>query len=201
MGERRGRPQGPEGSRAPRAPGASAVTRLLRAGEAGRAELLERIYDELRRIAAARMRRERAHHTLQATALVHEAWVRLVGDERVDWRGRSHFFSAASEAMRRVLVDHARRAKSDKRGGGAQRVTLGAADAQLELSAERAVELNDALERLSAEDETAAAVARLRFLTGLSVEETAAALETSVRTVHREWSFARARLGELLAGR
>ena len=174
------------------------LTLLLRSGESGRAELLERIYDELRKIARARMGRERSDHTLQATALVHEAWLRLAGDSRIAWRDRGHFFAAASEAMRRILVDHARRVGSKKRGSRADRVTLGAADVAVELSCARAVELDDALQKLAVEDETAAAVARMRFLAGLSVEETAAVLDTSVRTVHREWAFARARLSQIL---
>jgi len=179
-------------------PPSNDVTRMLRAGKAEGDALLERIYDELRRLAEARMQKERGNHTLQATALVHEAWVRLIGDTPVEWRDRGHFYAAASEAMRRILIDHARRVRAQKRGGAAARVTLGAVDAALELSPERALALDEALTQLAAEDERAAAVARLRFLTGLSVEETALALDTSVRTVHREWTYARARLAELL---
>ncbi len=144
------------------------------------------------------MRSERGDHTLQATALVSEAWVRLVGDVDMSWRDRGHFYSAASEAMRRVLIDHARKAGAQKRGGGAQRVTLGAADAAVDMEPARLLALDEALRRLASEDERAAAVASLRFLSGLSVEETAKALDTSVRTVHREWNFARARLSELI---
>lgn len=177
---------------------ATDVTQLLRAGPAGRDALLERIYGELRRLAASRMADERHHHTLQATALVHEAWVSLAGNHRIEWRDRGHFYAAASEAMRRILIDHARRARAEKRGGGAQRVTLGAVDAAIELDAERVLALDEALDKLAAEDERAAAVARLRFLTGLSVEETALALDVSERTVRREWTYARARLAELL---
>lgn len=179
-------------------PPANDVTRLLRAGMDGRDALLERIYVELHALAERRMHHERDHHTLQATALVHEAWVRLVGDTSMNWRDRGHFYAAASEAMRRVLIDHARKARAQKRGGAAQRVTLGAVDATLELSPERVLALDEALTRLASEDARAAAVARLRFLTGLSVEETALSLDTSVRTVHREWHYARARLAELL---
>jgi RNA polymerase sigma factor (TIGR02999 family) len=175
------------------------VTRLLRGGEATRAELLERIYAELRAIAAQRMRREQGDHTLQATALVHEAWLRLHGDAPAQWRDRGHFLAAASEAMRRVLVDHARRDGAEKRGGGQARVTLGAVDAEVELPADRAVEVEDALCALARDDARAAAVARLRLFAGLTVEETAAALETSVRTVHREWEWAKARLAQLIA--
>ncbi len=174
------------------------VTQLLKAGEAGSDALLERIYKELHHLAQSRMREERSGHTLQATGLVHEAWMRLVGNTQMEWRDRGHFYAAASEAMRRVLIDHARKAGAQKRGGDAQRVTLGAVNDQLELSSDRILALDDALTRLEQEDERAAAVARLRFLSGLSVEETAASLGASVRTVTREWSFARARLMQLL---
>lgn len=177
------------------------VTRILRDDEARREELYPLIYDELRVIAQQRMSSERPEHTLQATALVHEAYMRLVGDERMNWRGRGHFYAAATEAMRRILIDHARRAKSQKRGGDHQRVTLGGADAQLEMAAEELLALDDALATLEKEDPRAAEVSRLRFLSGLTVEETAAALDISERSVHREWTFARARLFELLEGR
>ena len=174
------------------------VTQLLRAGPAAHDELLGRIQKELKAIAEQRMRAERPGHTLQATALVHEAWLRLVGEEKVDWDHRGHFYRAASEAMRRVLIDHARKAQAVKRGGGASRVTLGGVDDPVELDLDRIEAVHEALDALARQDERAAAVARLRFLTGLSVEETARALGASERTVHREWSFARARLHQLL---
>lgn len=174
------------------------VTRILRAGDGAGTALLPLVYDELRAIAQGRMAGERAGHTLQATALVHEAFLRLVGSEAIDWEGRRHFYAAAAEAMRRVLIDHARRAKSLKRGGDQQRVTMGAAESSVEMDAEQVLALYDAMEVLEKEDERAAAVARLRFLIGLSVEETAGALGISERSVHREWNFARARLFELL---
>ena len=182
----------------PMGPPSDDVTHLLRAGKAGGDALLKRIYNELHRLAEARMRDERGGHTLQATGLVHEAWLRLVGDTRMEWKDRGHFYSAACEAMRRVLIDHARKAQARKRGGDAQRVTLGAADAPVEMTVDRILALDDALAQLAEEDERSAAVARLRFLSGLSVEETALSLGTSVRTVHREWTYARARLAELL---
>jgi len=174
------------------------VTRILRAGEVEHGELLPLVYDELQDIAKQRMRKERVGHTLQATALVHEAYMKLVGDQKLAWDGRRQFYAAASEAMRRILIDHARRAKSQKRGGDQERVTLGAREARVDLAAEEAVLLHDALDKLEQEDERAAAVTRLRFLSGLSVEETALALDLSVRTVAREWTYARARLFELL---
>lgn len=180
----------------------SEITRVLQAIEAGDAqaaeELLPLVYRELRGLAAAKLRREKPGQTLQATALVHEAWLRLVGDEGMSWRDRGHFYSAASEAMRRVLVDHARRVGSEKRGGAAQRIALGAVESEVEIGAEDFAPVEEALVTLAREDERAAAVASLRFLSGLSVEETARALGASARTIHREWSFARARLRQLL---
>jgi RNA polymerase sigma factor (TIGR02999 family) len=172
------------------------VTRLLQAGD--RDALLVLVYDELRSLAARRMAPERTGHTLQATALVHEAYMRLFEQDGATWERRRHFYATASEAMRRVLVEHARKASAQKRGGAACRVTLGAADTPVELDAEQAAVLHEALDVLEREDERAAAVTRLRFLAGLSVEETAEALSISVRSVHREWTFARARLFELL---
>lgn len=175
------------------------VTRLLHEGTRSEVELLGLVYDELQAIAARHMSGERHDHTLQATALVHEAYIRLTGSERLDWRDRKHFYGAAAEAMRRVLIDHARRSKSQKRGGDWRSVTLGAQEMQMDVDAERALAVYDALDRLAREDERAAEVARLRFLVGLSVEETADTLGVSERSVHREWAFARARMTELLA--
>lgn len=174
------------------------VTRLLQAGSEGRAALFELVYGELRGIAGGRMRGERGAHTLQATALVHEAWLRLVDQERTDWKDRQHFFAAASEAMRRILIDHARRAGAEKRGGGLERITLGTVEHAVEVEPAEAVALAEALVRLEKQDPRAAEVVRLRFFTGLSVEETAEALGITVRSVHREWTYARARLFELV---
>lgn len=174
------------------------VTRLLHLGSPGRDDLLELVYGELRQIAQRRITGERKNHTLQATALVHEAYLKLVDEDRVAWQGRGQFYGAAAEAMRRVLIDHARKVKSAKRGGEFKRVTLGAAEMAMEVSAERVLDLSDALEKLAAEDPRSAEVARLRFLSGLTIEEVAFALELSERTVHREWTYARARLVELM---
>lgn len=171
-------------------------TRLLGVGDGDALNSL--LYDELRHIADHRMARERKGHTLQATALVHEAYLRLVREDGDSWDSRRHFYAAAASAMARILIEHARCVNSEKRGGGARRVTLGAADAAIELDSEQAAAMHEALEQLEAEDESAAAVTRLRFLVGLSVEETARALNISVRSVHREWTFARARLFALL---
>jgi len=177
------------------------VTRLLQGGlqdDHSREELLGLVYDELRDLARRRMTSERAGHTLEATALVHEAWMRLVASPSPDWASRRHFYGAAAEAMRRVLVDHARKAKSQKRGGERLRVTLGV-DLAMELEPERFLSVVEALDRLADEDARAAEVTRLRFFSGLEMAELAAVLDISERTAHREWTFARARLTELLA--
>jgi RNA polymerase sigma factor (TIGR02999 family) len=174
------------------------LTRILRAGPEGAALALPLVYDELRRIAERRMAGERADHTLQATALVHEAYLKLLGEQHLDWTDRRRFYGAAAEAMRRILVDHARRVGATKRGGERQRVTFGAVDASAELEPEQVLALSDALEHLEREDPHAAEVTRLRFFAGLSVEEVASALGISERSVHREWAFARARLLQFL---
>lgn len=174
------------------------VTALLEQGDEGAAELLHVVYEELRGMAQARMRQERVNHTLQATALVNEACMRLLGSEQ-KFQNRRHFFGAASEAMRRVLVDHARKAKADKRGGGVAHVTLGAAEAQVELGPDEVLALDQAFAALEKQDRDAAEVTRLRFYAGLSVQEAAEVLGVTVRTVHRKWVYARARLVELMA--
>ena len=158
------------------------------------------LYDELRRIAGDLMRKERVAHTLQATALVNEAYLRLVRDRDMNWRSRRHFFGAAAEAMRRVLVDHARKVRSEKRGGDRGRVTFTVIELVEDGDPERLLALDDALDRLETEDPRAAEVARLRFFAGLSVDDTAQAIGVSQRTVMREWTFARARLAEMLGG-
>jgi RNA polymerase sigma factor (TIGR02999 family) len=164
-------------------------------------ELLPLVYDELRAIARRRMTEERGAHTLQATALVHEAWMRLVGDQKLTWEARSRFYVAASEAMRRVLLDHARRRGAQKRGAGRQVELPENVDLGAEADLDRALALDEALTRLEQEDARAAEIVRLRFFAGLDVEEVAALLATSRRTVLREWAFARARLCELLEPR
>ena len=177
------------------------VTAILKGGEAadGWSQLLPLVYDELRQLAAGQMGRERGEHTLQPTALVHEAWMRLVDDRGLSWSSRRHFFGAAAQAMRRVLVDHARKVAASKRGGDRQRQPLIGVDPQVMGEPEQVLALDEALTTLEGEDARAAEVARLRHFAGLSVAETAQALEVSERTVMREWSFARARLSELLA--
>jgi RNA polymerase sigma factor (TIGR02999 family) len=167
------------------------------AGELG--AQFEAVQAELRRLAEQRMARERPEHTLQATALVNEAWLRLAGSDQ-DWSDRGRFLAAAAEAMRRILVDHARGARAQKRGGAAGRMSISAVDPAFEADPEQVLALDEALEQLAEQDERAAEVARLRFFAGLGVDETADALGVSRRTVLREWKFARARLMQALGG-
>ena len=181
------------------------VTGLLLAWRAGDASagdrLLVAIYDELHRQAARAMRREGDAHTLQPTAVVHEAYLRLVDQRRVEWRNRAHFFGVAAQMMRRVLVDHARARLADKRGGAMQRVPLGdagaapAQDDDLDVLA-----LHDALERLAVLDPDQARLVELRYFGGLGIEDTAEALGVSPATVKREWAVARAWLRRELGG-
>jgi RNA polymerase sigma factor (TIGR02999 family) len=180
------------------------VTRLLQELTAGRTgaidDLLPLVYDELRRIAARHMRREGEAHTLQPTALVHEAYLKLVGQTRAQWDGRTHFLCVASSAMRRILVDHARGRLRHKRGAELQRVDL---DDVLEHEASSDADLLDvheALERLAALDERQARVVELRFFGGLTVDEAAAALGVSRRTIEGEWTHAKAWLSLELGG-
>lgn len=162
-------------------------------------DLLPLIYEQLRAIAQRRMREERVGHTLQATALVHEAYVKLLGGQDVPWQSRGQFFGAAAEAMRRILIDHARKRESQKRGGGRRRTPLSVVDLAEESDPVQVLALDEALTTLESEDGRCAEVVKLRFYAGLSVEETADALGVSERTVMREWAFARARLAELLS--
>lgn len=186
---------------------ASDVTQLLLAwgdgSEDAAQRLLPAIYDELHRQAARAMRRENAEHTLQATALVHEAYLRLVDQRRVEWRNRAQFFGVAAQLMRRILIDHARGRLADKRGGHAQRISLSEAqpaaadgDEGLEVLA-----LNDALDRLSALDPRQGKLVEMRYFGGLSIEEAAEALDISPATVKREWASARAWLRREMTSR
>jgi RNA polymerase sigma factor (TIGR02999 family) len=154
--------------------------------------LLPLVYDELRMIARARLRHERQGHTLQPTALVHEAYIRLLSGDAPPWNDRIHFFRAAAEAMRRILIDHARKKGRIKRGGGRFQVTLGDVATGQGIPLEDLLALDDAIQRLEGQDPRMAEIVRLRFFAGLSVEETAKALEVSERTVKREWAVARA---------
>jgi len=155
--------------------------------------LLPAVYDELRSIAGRFMARERKDHTLQPTALVHEAYLRLVGDKDPGWNGRGHFFAAAAQSMRQILVDQARRKGRQRHGGGLRRVTSGSAIA-IESPVHDMLALDEALGRLERSDPRAARVVLLRYFAGLTAKETAAVLGVSVSTVEREWRFARALL-------
>ncbi len=172
-------------------------TRILSEIEAGEpaapARLLELVYDELRRLATIKMAQEQPGQTLQATALVHEAYLRLVDVKASQkWNGRAHFFVAAAEAMRRVLVEHARRKASAKGGGGMQRLELPPEVADARQPEVDVVAVSEALDRLRAIDERKAEVVKLRYFAGLDLTETAAALDLSVATVKRDWTYARA---------
>src|SRR5436190_17920118 len=175
----------------------SDVTQILREIRDGKQEsaeqLLSLVYTELKRIAAQKMAGEAPGNTLQPTALVHEAWLRLVG-EGDQWNGRNHFFMAAAEAMRRILIEHARQKRRQKRWGNQQRVPLEEVDLAVNTHPETLLLVNEALERLKAEDARAAQVAELRFYIGLTVEETAKVLGVSIPTANRDWTYARARL-------
>ena len=179
----------------------SDVTRLLEAAQAGdrraAAELLPLVYDELRQLAAARMATEKPGQTLDATALVHEAYLRLVGDQQFD--GRGHFFAAAAEAMRRVLVDRARGKARQKRGGRHEQVDLTDIPGRAEHDPDLLLSLDEALARLTAEDPAAAEVAKLYLFAGLSIDEAAAVLSVSRATAYRNWTYARAWLQDALA--
>lgn len=174
----------------------SDVTLILQAVKRGEKqaseELLPLVYDELRRIAAARMAREAAGQTLQPTALVHEAWVRMVNDDSRTWDNRAHFFGAASEAMRRILIERARRKSRIKHGGKQQRVNIEDLDIAEVLPDETILLVDEALERLKAEDPETAQVVVLKFFGGLNNAEIVEITGTSDRTVRRQWEFAKA---------
>ncbi|MGH9935201.1 MAG: sigma-70 family RNA polymerase sigma factor [Blastocatellia bacterium] len=177
-------------------PSEKEVTRLLVAWSDGDQAALEQlaplVYSELRRLARRHLGRERQGHTLQTTALVHEAYIRLIDQQEVRWQNRAHFFAIAAQMMRRILVDYARARNYAKRGGGAQMVSL---DEAMEVSDERAADviaLDDALAALAGLDQRKSRIIELRFFGGLSIEETAEVLGLSPGTVMREWTFAKA---------
>jgi RNA polymerase sigma factor (TIGR02999 family) len=180
-----------------------AVTSLLEAAGEGDPQAFDRlvplVYDELRRIARGQLDGEREGHTLNTGALVHEAYVRLVGLEKIQWRGRAHFFAAAAGAMRRILIDHAHRRKAFKRGGSRTPVSLDRVELAVEESVEELIELDRALERLEGLDERKARVVEYRFFAGMTIEETADALQISPMTVKRDWTAARAWLNRELS--
>jgi RNA polymerase sigma factor (TIGR02999 family) len=174
----------------------SDVTRILEAVQRGESqaaeELLPLVYDELRRIAAFKMAQESPDHTLQPTALVHEAWLRMVGDGNEHFDGRAHFFAVAAEAMRRILVESARRKNSQKRGSGAHREELRETHLVQNAPSEEILAVDDALDLLAAEDPTSAHLVKLRYFVGMTMEEAAAALGLSQRTAERLWAYSRA---------
>jgi RNA polymerase sigma factor (TIGR02999 family) len=174
----------------------SDVTRLLDAIRTGdrqaSAELLPLVYDELRRLAHAHMAHERAEHTLQPTALVHEAYLRLVGNADSRWDGRGHFFAAAAEAMRRILVESARRKQRVKHGGEMSRVELDESLLAAATDDERLLAIDEALERLAADEPQAAELVKLRFFAGFSISEAAEILGLSRTTAYEQWAYARA---------
>jgi RNA polymerase sigma factor (TIGR02999 family) len=181
------------------------VTRLLIDWSNGGRQALERllpaVYDELRRLARRQMRQERTGHTLQATALVHEAYLKLVVQRRVTWRNRAHFYGVAAQVMRRILVDHARSHAAAKRGGGWEEVSLEEAPLVAIEPALDLVALDGALNRLGALDEQQAKVVELRYFGGLTIDETAEVLRISPATVSREWTLAKAWLFAELTGK
>ena len=163
------------------------------------AKLLPLVYGELRQLAAAKMARDPAAHTLQPTALVHEAWLRLGGDRQPNWQGRRHFFGAAAEAMRQILIERARKRKAVRHGGGQERLDPAIIDlSPAEADDERVLAVSEALDRLAAVDASKAELVKLRYFVGLTIEEAAAALDVSPPTAKRWWAFARAWLGREL---
>jgi RNA polymerase sigma factor (TIGR02999 family) len=183
----------------------SDATQLLSAIDAGDPkaadQLLPLVYEELRKLAASKMGQEKPGQTLQATALVHEAWLRLAGSDQQQWRGRSHFFGAAAEAMRRILIDKARHKASLKRGMEQPLEELHESAIELPAPADEILAVHDALDALSAEDATAAQVVKLRYFVGMTIPEIAKALEISPRSADRHWHFARAWLKGAIRGK
>jgi len=172
------------------------VTQILERVEKGdgnaAAELLPLVYEQLRALAAAKMAQEAPGNTLQPTALVHEAWLRLAGGQNQHWNSRNHFFMAAAEAMRRILVERARQKARLKRGGGQQRVPLEELDVAIHSDSETLLLVEEALERLAAQDPVKAKLVELRFFAGLSLAEAAPVLGVSEPTAKRYWAYARA---------
>ena len=175
----------------------SDATQILQAAERGdpkaAEELLPLVYEELRKLAAAKMANESAGQTLQPTALVHEAWLRLVGDQNPKFANRAHFFSAAAEAMRRILIDRARRKRAARHGAGQQRVDIEEADLALpDQDTDQLLAVNEALDNLAAVDRVEAELVKLRYFVGLTIDEAAAILGVSPRTAKNYWTHARA---------
>ncbi len=174
----------------------SAVTHVLKAIEHGDAraadELLPLVYEELRKLAARRMANESPGQTLQPTALVHEAWLRLVGSGQQTWQNRSHFFGAAAEAMRRILIDRARRKRALRHGGGQHRLDIQEFEIAADSDDDQLLAVNEALDQLALEDKPKAELVKLRYFVGLNIEEAAQMLSISAPTAKRWWAYARA---------
>jgi RNA polymerase sigma-70 factor (ECF subfamily) len=168
------------------------LSALTRGDDGAASKLVPVVYDELRRLAASYMRRERVDHTLQATALVHEAYLKLIEQRSVNWQSRAHFFGVAAQLMRRILIDHARGHSRQKRGGEQKKVSLDEAFVFSEQQADELLAVDDSLNRLAKIDPRQARVVELRFFSGLSVEETAEVLGVSPKTIKRDWSVAKA---------
>ena len=184
----------------------SEVTRILSAIEAGDPQAAEKllplVYDALRQLAAQRLAQEKPGQTLQATALVHEAYLRLLGaNPEQPWDSRGHFFAAAAEAMRRIVIENARRKHRLRHGGGRKRLDLDCLNLADQAPAVDLLALDEALERLAAEDRTVADVVKLRFFAGLTTAQAAAALDIALRTANRHWAYAKAWLYQQLAAK
>ena len=178
------------------------VLQAVRRGERQASEdLLPLVYEELRRLAAARMAREGAGQTLQPTALVHEAWLQLAGGGERNWQSRAHFFGAAADAMRRILIDNARRKAALKRGGNRHRVDIEEVEISAATPNEHILLINEALERLEAEDPERARIVTLKFFGGLTNEEVAESLGLGLRTVVRQWTLAKIKMFQWLRGK
>lgn len=179
----------------PEAEAGGDVTRVLERAQKGdpnaAAELLPLVYDELRRLASAKMVHERPDQTLQPTALVHEAWLRLVGDDKQKWNGRAHFFGAAAEAMRRILIESARRKRSARHGGGQARLDIQEIELASAPKDDELLAVSDALDNLGAHNRQMAELVKLRYFVGLTTEEAAEVLGISIRTADRWWNYSR----------
>ncbi len=182
----------------------SDLTRILHSIESGDAkaadELLPLVYQELRQLAAHKMANEAPGQTLQPTALVHEAWLRLTGNENKQWANRAHFFGAAAEAMRRILIDNARRKRALRHGGAQQRVEIQGTDISEATSDDELLAVHEALEKFTAIDKQKAELVKLRYFVGMTIEEAAEALGISAATVKRHWAYARAWLHQEIRG-
>jgi RNA polymerase sigma factor (TIGR02999 family) len=182
----------------------SDITLMLEAISAGDSHAAEKmlpvVYDELRRLAGARMAQEAAGNTLQPTALVHEAWLRLAGGQQQSWANRAHFFGAAAEAMRRILIERARRKSRLKRGSGQALLDIADLDVSAALPDEKVLLVDEALEQLKLEDPEKAKIVMLKFFAGLTNEQAAEILSVNERTVRRQWEFAKAWLFDRIRG-